>query len=522
MTAEMYRAADVGADMIELRLDFLEEWEEAEVTKLLDAARRFEGEVIATFRITDEGGHFDEDESTRISRMEFVGLHDAVDYLDVEYDAWKQSANIQQKIGLVCAVNKDSSRPRKKLVLSKHNFDKTPAWYELRFILDGLAREPGHVDKIACKTNSIVDSLHLLDVLHSGVAVKPMVILGMGETGVLTRILGKKLGALLTFASLEAGKESAPGQVTATDMRGLYRWDAIRPETQVYGVIGCPVAHSMSPAILNGAFTATGYDGVYLPLRVEPSYDDFAAFVNGMLHRQWLDLRGCSVTIPHKQNLLKWVDMRAGYIEPLTQRIGAANTLVIAPGDHEDGSDAEVSAYNTDYRGAMEALCSGMNCDPAGLKGMKAAVLGAGGVSRAIVAGLRDCGCEVDIYNRTQEKAKALADEFGANAKPLDERERNSADVIVNCTSIGMHPDVDGTPMPAAGLKHRPVVFDTVYNPIDTRLLREAREADCTTVDGVAMFVNQGAAQFELWTGREAPKFVMRKIVLERLTTSPR
>jgi shikimate dehydrogenase len=221
------------------------------------------------------------------------------------------------------------------------------------------------------------------------------------------------------------------------------------------------------------------------------------------------------VTIPHKHNLLQYVERHGGHIEPLTARIGAANTLHVETG--ADGS-TEVSAYNTDYLGVLGALCAGMDCEPEALKGKSAAVLGAGGVCRAIVAGLRDSGCDVTIYNRTQSKADALAAEFGAIALPAGEKANLKADIVVNGTSIGMHPDVGETPLPAEGMNHQPVVFDTIYNPIETRLLREARERGCRTVDGVAMFVRQAAAQFERWLGRPAPVDIMRDVVLRRLS----
>jgi 3-dehydroquinate dehydratase/shikimate dehydrogenase len=516
MEQELAAAAAGGADAVELRLDFLQDWDEPAVLRLLDAARAFPGEVIATCRIAAEGGQYTEGEDQRISRIQFVGLHDAVDLIDVEYEAWRASANIRQKIGLVCEVNRDSDRPRRRLILSRHDFEATP--FDLGSRLAVVGREPAHVAKIACRAAGMVDALRMLDALRASAAERPTIALSMGEAGLVTRVLARKFGAYLTFASLEAGRESAPGQVSLAEMRETYRWDAIGPATSVYGVIGCPVGHSMSPAMLNAAFGQGGIDGVYLRFRVEGDYGAFAAFIDGCVARPWLGLRGCSVTIPHKQNLLRYVESRGGYLEPLARRIGAANTLCIEPGQDPEGTDARVSAYNTDYRGAMDALLAGTGCTAAQLAGTSVAVLGAGGASRAIVAGLRDCGCAVTVYNRTPEKAQALAAEFAAEARPYEERAGHAADIVVNCTSTGMWPQVDETPMPEAGLAGRPVVFDTVYNPIETRLLREAREHGCRTVDGAAMFVGQAAAQFTRWTGLPAPRDLMRAVVVARLS----
>ncbi|HOW70302.1 MAG TPA: shikimate dehydrogenase [Phycisphaerae bacterium] len=513
MAADIRAATAAQADMIELRLDHLRDHDLASLRRLMDAARSFPGELIVTCRMAEEGGRWDGDESGRVSLMELAGLCGA-HYLDFEYEAWRRSANIRQKIGLVCDVNTDSSRPRARLILSKHDFERTPD--DPASILADIAREPAHVVKLACKANKITDSLLMLEALRASAAVRPTIALSMGEAGILARVLARKWGAVLTFASLEAGQESAPGQVPVTQMREMYRWDALNAETRVYGVIGCPVAHSMSPAIMNAAFGEVGHNGVYLPMRVEPDYTDFRAFVDGCLRRPWLDLRGCSVTIPHKQNLLRYVEERGGDIEPLARRIGAANTLSVEKGTRPDGSDARVSASNTDYRGAMDALMAGL-AGGGDLGDAAVVVLGAGGASRAIVAGLRDAGCRVTICNRTADKARALADEFQATARPWNDRGRLEADVVVNCTSIGMWPKVDESPLPGGPRLGKMVVFDTIYNPIETQLLRDARERGCRTIDGVAMFVNQAAAQFQIWTGIPAPTATIRLHLVQRL-----
>ncbi len=514
MARQLEAAAAAGAEMIELRLDYLREWDGDSIRAVMVKAGQFEGQVIATCRLSAEGGQYDGEESRRISLMELAAHHGA-DYLDLEYEAWRQSAELRGRIGPLCKANADARRAPIKLILSRHDFDGTPA--DPDAILTEMAREPCQVVKLACKAKTIIDSLRMLEALRDSAGKRATIALSMGETGVLVRVLAGKFGGMLTFASIEAGKESAPGQLTLSQMRSLYRWSSLNPQTRVYGVIGCPVAHSMSPAIHNAAFDAIAYDGIYLPMRVEPDFGSFKAFVDGCLGRPWLGLRGCSVTIPHKKNLLQYVEQRGGEIEPLARRIGVANTLCVKPGQRDDRSDARVSAFNTDYRGALDALCAGIGVESDALAEKSVAVLGAGGVSRAVVAGLRDCGCEVTIYNRTRAKADALAAEFGATALPVDSRTEHHADVVVNCTSIGMWPETDRTPLPAEALSHRPAVFDTVYNPVETRLLREAREQGCKTIDGATMFVNQAVAQFERWTGQRAPAEAMRRVVLARL-----
>lgn len=509
MAAGIDAAAAAGADMIELRLDCLADWTTDSIRGLMQKADRFPGQVIATCRHAREEGHWDGDESARVSLMELVGLNGA-DYIDFEYEAWRASANIRQKIGLVCDVNTDSTRPRCRLILSKHDFQQTPD--DPTAVLEQIAREPCHVVKLACKANTVTDALRMLDAMRTSAKLRPTIAISMGEPGIMTRVLAGKFGALLTFASLEAGKESAPGQITIEQMHSLYRWGSIRPTTQVYGVIACPVGHSMSPAIHNAAFDEIGYDGIYLPFRVEPDMASFEAFVDGCISRDWLHVRGYSVTIPHKENLLRYADRRGGTIEPLAKRIGVANTLAI-------DADGRLSVYNTDCRGALDALCAGMGISEGRLKDLPVTVIGAGGAGRAIVAGLCDRGSRVTIYNLIPpEAAESLAAEFGAVAGRWEERGCLPSAVIINCTSLGMWPKVKDMPLPADRLKPGQVVFDVVYNPIETRLLSEARKAGCRTIDGVTMFVNQAVAQFERWTSRPAPVQRMREVVVRRLS----
>ncbi|UCD27480.1 MAG: shikimate dehydrogenase [Planctomycetota bacterium] len=513
MIADIETAANAGAEMIELRLDYLSEWNNDSMKELMNKARQFGGEVIATCRITDEGGNYKGDENERITLFELAGQSGA-DYIDVEYETWKRSSELREKIRALCSLY-DSSRSACKLILSKHNLESTPT--DLNALFSELTLEPCHVVKLACKARTITDSVRMLEALKQSAAIRPTIGLCMGETGILTRVLSKKFGALLTFASLESGRESAPGQISIEQMRSLYRWEAINAETLVYGVIGCPVAHSMSPAIHNAAFEAIDYNGVYLPMRVEHDYESFADFIDGCRSLEGMNLRGCSVTIPHKKHLLQYVEQHGGDIEPLALRIGAANTLCIEPTDGE--SVDRLGALNTDYRGALDALCEGIGCDRKRLGKLNVAVLGAGGVSRAIVAGLHDCGSKVSIYNRTASKAQALADEFDCTARPWQERDNLQANAVINCTSIGMWPKTENTPLHSRALSKRTAVFDTVYNPIETRLLHEARRQGCKTVDGVAMFVNQAVAQFERWTGRKAPVEIMRQVVTARLSS---
>jgi 3-dehydroquinate dehydratase/shikimate dehydrogenase len=280
---------------------------------------------------------------------------------------------------------------------------------------------------------------------------------------------------------------------------------------------------------------------LYLPLLVEGGQKEFDEFLNNVLAREWLNFKGFSVTIPHKENALNYVKTKNGFIEPLADKIGAVNTLIF-------GMDGKLSAYNTDYAAALDAITSTMGITRADLKGLPVAVIGAGGVARAIVAGLSDVGARIKIYNRTLEKAERLADEFNCDYASLDDLPNVDAKLLINCTSIGMRKTGDrrqetgdrrqetedrrqktegqrlktnyepritshDTPVPQEYLKRDMVVFDTVYNPAETLLLKQAKEAGAKTIDGISMFVNQGLAQFKLFTKQDAAGELMRKSV---------
>ncbi len=245
---------------------------------------------------------------------------------------------------------------------------------------------------------------------------------------------------------------------------------------------------------------------VYLPLLIEGDGAEFERFMSNVLERPWLDFKGFSVTIPHKHNALDFAMQPGGFIESLAERIGAANTLTLGP-------DGKVGAYNTDYAGALDAIATALDINRADLKGTSVAVIGAGGVARAIVAGLRDVDAKVKIYNRTIERAEKLAGEFGCVFGPLAELENINAKLVINCTSIGMHPKVDATPLPKHCISEDMTVFDTVYNPLETLLLKNAKEAGAKTIDGMTMFVNQALAQFKHFTGKDASAELMRKIM---------
>jgi 3-dehydroquinate dehydratase/shikimate dehydrogenase len=284
----------------------------------------------------------------------------------------------------------------------------------------------------------------------------------------------------------------------------------------------------MSPAIHNAAFDKTGFDGIYLPLLVDPSYEAFKAFMESFLAAEGLDLSGLSVTIPHKENALRYLAEKGAQIDPLAQRIGAVNTIVI---EREAGARvsptsvaSRLSGTSTDYAAILDSITAKLNITREQLKDYRVAVIGAGGTGRTAVAALAHYGATVVVYNRTRERADALAAEFNGKsgkvvAADMDKLCDSCCQIYVNTTSIGMKPNVDQSPFGDHPPKLTPehVVFDAVYNPARTKLIEQAEAAGARTINGVEMFVRQAAGQFEAWTKLPTPVDVMREVVEGRL-----
>jgi len=513
--ADAQRAKDAGADLIEFRIDPVAE-QAGDDASLRDALAALVRDsplpAVVTCRPAWEGGQYDGDDADRLALLEHIGTACAGEgpaYFDLELLAYQRSANLRQKIHLV-AEHPGQEQPRDPgagLILSSHDFDGRPNDL-LRRVADMADAEGCRVVKVAWFARSLRDNLEAFELLAA--RHKPTVALCMGEFGLPSRVLAKKFGALLTFASLGDGAETAPGQPTIQNLKNTYRWDHIGPGTKVFGVIGDPVGHSMSPALHNAGFSATGYDGVYLPMRIPPEYEHFKATVDAWLNDPRLDFCGASVTIPHKQNLLRFVEAFGGEVEPLAAKIGAANTL------HKRG-DGSLYASNTDYAALLDAVCDGLGIVREELADKRVAVLGAGGAARAAVAGFTHYRAHVTVHNRTPDKARALAEAFDAQHAPLNKIDLSQTDILINCTPVGMHPHVDASPIDFAAWTPaddtRPIVFDTIYNPHETKLLRDAKAAGCKTIPGIEMFVRQAAAQYELWTGHDAPADVFRELV---------
>src|SRR6266481_4108115 len=372
-----------------------------------------------------------------------------------------------------------------RVMLSVHDFDRTPD-------LPRTMNPPAHggVDavKIAAEARSIQDSVRLLRLARSS---KNFVAVPMGEAGLPARILALREGSALAYAPVAAA--TAPGQVSLDEMKHLYRAHALTRRTRVYGVIGDPIGHSLSPLLHNTGFVARRIDAVYLPFLVRQLGDFLAAIPE-------FGVRGFSVTIPHKQAILKHLKE----CEPLAEEIGAVNTVVVR-------TDGSLYGRNTDYVGVLRALEKKLP-----IKGSRAVIFGAGGSARAAAFALTRAGAVVAICARRDKAAKELARAVEGEVVPRRALRTEFFDAILNATPVGMHPH-DGISPLAPGELHCRIVMDLIYRPQRTQLLKIAAKKGISTVSGVEMFLAQGIAQWEIWLEKRAPEGLMRRAVLSAL-----
>jgi 3-dehydroquinate dehydratase/shikimate dehydrogenase len=529
--AQARAAAARGARLIEWRVDLLaEESIDVAARAIRALVERAPVPCIVTIRPTWEGGLYGGSETDRISLFEAVGTSDAAPrYLDLELDAYRTSRNRRQKVNLAVDHAAQVRDVGPRLILSTHDFKERPA--DLVQRVAAMASEDAcAVLKLAWTARSLRDNIEAFELLRD--RPKPMVALCMGEFGLASRVLAPKFGGLFTFAALERGAESAPGQPTLEEMRSLYRFDAINRATKVYGVVGWPVAHSKSPAFHNARFAERGHDGVYLPLPVPPAWEHFKASIGAFVDFEPLDFAGASVTIPHKEHCIRFVAERGGAIGGLARLVGAANTLVV-------DRARSLSCANTDAPAALLPLARAFERTDGRLDGLRIAVLGAGGAARAIAGGVALAGGIAVVLHRERAKAEALAAELagrleGFDPSSLDPCERflegsgplgrvvaGNADSLscgcyhgfVNCTPLGMQggPGPDENPLESlaesagASFAHEvlgdAVVMDTVYAPEWTPMLREARDRGARCVLGSSMFDEQALRQSARWLG---------------------
>jgi 3-dehydroquinate dehydratase / shikimate dehydrogenase len=465
---------------VELRLDWMAG--DAEITRFLRrlAAHPPRATLIATCRRREAGGRY----SGTIARQ-LVHLADAVRAGCAWYDL--EIETVRQCPPELLDVMLGEGRQ----LTSAHFFKHMPA--SLPRVAAELSRGPSAAIKIAAQCNSLGDAAKLLRFARGR---RNIVAVPMGDVALPARLLSIREGSAFTYAPVE--NATAPGQISLDQMNDIYRAGRLSRRTRVYGVIGDPVGHSLSPLMQNAAFAARRMDAVYLPFLVHDLKDFLAAIAP-------LGVRGFSVTIPHKERILPHLDG----CDPLAAKIGAVNTVVVRSG-------GKLYGYNTDYVGVLRTLERRIP-----LRGSRVLIVGAGGAARAVAFALAEAGAIPCVCARRSARAKALARDAGGQAVAMDQVRHEFFDAIVNATPVGMHPLVGRSPLGAQDLNCR-LVFDTIYRPRTTRLLELAARRGIETVSGVEMFVAQGAAQWEIWTGRRAPVEAMRRAVVRALAAEDR
>ena len=482
LLADTVRAAAAGADLVEWRLDTCQHLG-ASPDEVIAAIPRSPLPVLLTIRHADETGAWTGSASERCRLLQAADAAGAA-YIDIEF------AHL---------ADLGTWRPqRARLILSAHDFSGMGS--DLVGLVERM-RAAGGLPKIAVTADDASDLAPVRDLLVSRTG--DLIALAMGEHGLPSRLLAGVWGSFLTFARLDEQAGSAPGQPTVTELVGRYRIHAQRPDWRILGVIGSPIAHSLSPHIHNAVLAQDGVPAVYVPFRVE----DPVAFWTSC--GPWI--HGLSITIPHKHALLKHVDV----VEPLVTSIGAMNTIAKVDGKAH-GGNTDAAAIIACVEGAFVQSARG------NLHGKTVLCLGAGGVGRAIAHALASRGAKLVIVNRTHARAVELAAEVGGRAVTEAEAYHMPYDVLVNGTAVGMSKGSARpleSPWPAARHRAGSVVFDTVYTPLTTRLLHDAQAAGAITVPGLDMFILQAAEQYRRFTGREPDTALMRATALARLNS---
>jgi 3-dehydroquinate dehydratase/shikimate dehydrogenase len=480
LAEEWKAAAEAGVELCELRIDCLRR--DPDLKRIF--AKR-PTPLVFTIRRGADGGLWRGNEEKRQALIrEAIAL--GVDYVDLEMDI----ATKIRRFG------------KTKRIVSYHNYKTTPN--EVQDITEQCDEMDADVVKVATLASSVADASHVLEA--GSRSPVPTVAIGMGDIGLFTRILGAKYGAPFAYSGFNPERIFAPGMPVWSTLKRDYFYDQINAETEVYGVIGDPVAQSLSPAIHNAAFRHLGMNKVLVPFLIPAG-----TLEDSLKELDWLGVKAYSVTIPHKEAVVPLLAQKDGAVE----KTGSCNTVVI-----KDGAKI---GHNTDYRAAMDSLEDALGGrtddeESSPLFEKQVLLLGAGGVARAIAFGLSRRNASVTVTNRHDERANALAEEVGCRTINWGQRASTLSDIIINCTPVGMHPNVDDTPVgPAAFQRNNMVAFDTVYHPENTMFLKLARERGCTTVSGVDMFIGQAAHQFKLYTGQDAPLDVMREALRRKL-----
>jgi 3-dehydroquinate dehydratase/shikimate dehydrogenase len=495
------RAAKL-AGTIELRLDCLSSNELSALGPDLQTLLRQQPShaLILTLRPAEQGGRREIDNLARVvfwTQFFSEELAPAA-YADIELDL-ALFFHEREREGIAAKLD------WQRVICSHHDFAGGAA--QAVDVYERMCTTPARVLKIAVMANDVTDCLplfHLLDRARD--EGRRLIAIAMGEAGLAARILSLSRGAYLTYGALDDESRTAPGQIDAARLSDLYRVNQLDREAMITGLVGSPVAHSVSPQLHNAAFRALACNAVYIPFEVH----QLDSFIRRMVHTRtreldW-NLRGLSVTAPHKSAIIEHLD----WVEPSAREIGAVNTIVVG--------DEGLRGFNTDVAAFVNTLGERLGA----LRGLRCAVIGAGGAGRGVLRGLQQEGAHATIYARDAERAKALSEKFDSEFALLAESRFDGFDVVINATPLGTRGQLeDETPALAGQLRGARLAYDLVYNPSETRFISEARRAGCATIGGLPMLVAQAAEQFYLWTGMKAPVELMRAAAEDAMGLMP-
>ncbi len=473
MIAEHKYLVEQGAELVEMRLDFI-----GRAINLKRLLNDRPGPVLITARRRDEGGRWMRSEAERLTVLRSA-IAAGVEYVDIEAD-------------IAAQIPRYGSTKR---IISYHKMEDTPD--NLEDLHEAMADEDADIVKIATMARSFEDNVRMIKMVKE--ATVPTIGICMGDMGVVTRILANRLGSPFTFATYSSDKKMAPGQLNWKEMNELYNYSCVDQDTELFGVIADPASESYHPLIQNRSFQDANINACYIPFRVPA--DDLNCFMENC-HE--IGVRGLSIEAPHNARAMD----HCTQAESSANGIGAINTMVFHDNDR--------LGYNTVYRAAMDCIEQTYEIEKGSekpMEGRRALILGSGGIARAIAWGLRQRHAEVTLSSQTHEHAKMLAAEIGCRTVEWDERHSANPQLLINCTPVGMHPDMDSTPYDKAKLNEYMVVFDTVYNPENTLLIKNAKRAGARIVTGVDMYVRQASYQYKLFTGKDAPSLLMRKTI---------
>jgi len=460
--------------LLEFRLDYLKQPLAAlpKIHRFLETHQYVT--AIGTCRRAESGGKF---KGSLVSQLEVLTKANAAGCQIVDLEI--QSAVKSKREAIV------RLRSRAGLIVSFHDFRATR---NLDETLEKMLKVPADFYKVVSTATTLSDNVAMMKFLQTQSDEHALIGLCMGEQGIISRVLSVRAGSVFTFGAVSAELKTAPGQISARDLRSIYRIDQVDAASRVYGVAGDPIEHSLSPVIMNTALRRENVNGVYLPLHAKTLKDLIYCVREIPIH-------GLSITMPYKQSILAHLDNTDAH----TAKIGACNTVV-------RGQDGKLYGFNTDVAGVVRPLEQRVSIDKA-----KVLVLGAGGAARAAVFGLKERGAEVWILNRTSVKAQKLARQAKARTIKRADLRKVAFDVIINATPVGMGNTRD-CPIKDEEIQAR-VVFDMVYDPVETHLLQVGRAKGIAVIPGVEMFVQQAARQFEIWTGKPAPAGDMLRAV---------